>query len=156
MKPKFLLPAKFKKLGWIILIPTVVLGVLDIIFEFQPKILNVTVFAIYFDGFADNKDFFDFSNTNILDEILGAFVIIGGLMVAFSKEFDEDELISSMRLECLVWAIYWNYGILIVAFFLFYEFTFLWVMILNMFTPLILFIVRFTWLVRRFRKSLVK
>jgi hypothetical protein len=154
MKPKFLLPARFKKIGWIILIPSVVIGVLHLIFDWGPEILNVEVFAIYFGGFSDNKELFDFTRNNILDEILGTFTILGGLMVAFSEEFDEDELISSMRLECLVWAIYCNYGILVVAFFLFYDFTFFWVMVLNLFTPLILFIIRFNWLVAKFRKSL--
>ena len=144
MKSKFLLPAHFKKFGWMILIPGMILGIFHFIYDWGPEILQVRVFAIYFDGFADN----------ILDEFLGTFISVGGLMVAFSKEFDEDELISRMRLESLVWAIYCNYGILIVSFFLFYGSTFLWVMIFNLFTPLVLFIVRFNWLVSKFRKSL--
>ena len=153
MKPKFLLPAQFKKFGWIILIPSAILGVLCLMLGWEPDILDIKVFAISFDGFT-HGDLFDFTNNNILNEILGTLTVLGGLMVAFSKEFDEDELISSMRLECLVWAIYCNYAILIVAFFLFYGPTFLWVMVFNLFTPLLLFIIRFTWLISKFRKSL--
>ena len=82
---------------------------------------------------------------NILNEILGISTIIGGLIVAFSREPDEDELILRIRLECLVWAIYWNYGILLIAFLFVYDFSFYWVMIFNMFTPLLLFVIRFNW-----------
>ena len=94
---------------------------------------------------------FGFIENNVLNEILGVLIIVSGLIVAFSKEFDEDELISKMRLETLVWTIYWNYGILLAAFLLVYDFSFYWVMVFNMFTPLMLFIVRFNWLIRKFR-----
>ena len=153
MNTKFLLPAKFKKYGWLILIPGVVLGILHMIFEFNLDFLDINVFAITFDGFVDNRDLFGFIEDNFLNEVLGLFIIIGGLMVTFSKEFDEDEFISRMRLECLVWAFLWNYGLLAIAFVLFYSFSFLSIMVYNMFTPLILFIIRFNWLLWKSRKS---
>ncbi|MBV6642726.1 MAG: hypothetical protein KI791_18555 [Cyclobacteriaceae bacterium] len=153
MNTKLLLPAKFKKYGWLIFLPSVVIGILYLIFDFHFEILTIQVFAISFDGFASNRELFGFIENNILDEILGLSVITGGMVVAFSKEFDEDEFISKMRLECLVWAFLWNYGLLAIAFVLFYEFSFLSIMVYNMFTPLILFIIRFNWLLWRSRKS---
>ncbi|MEQ8551283.1 MAG: hypothetical protein RLO17_04430 [Cyclobacteriaceae bacterium] len=154
MNTKLLLPAKFKKYGWLILIPGIVLGILHMIFGFHLDFFSINVFAISFDeSTRPNRELFGFIENNVLDEILGLSVIIGGLIVAFSKEFDEDEFISSMRLECLVWAIFWNYGLLAIAFVLFYETSFFWIMVYNMFTPLVLFIFRFNWLLWKSRKS---
>jgi hypothetical protein len=154
LKSKYLLPAKFKKFGWLLLLPSTALGVLYMFDTFSPVILDFNVFAITFDGFADNRDLFGFIKNNIVEEILGLCIISGGLTVAFSKENDEDELISNVRLKCLVWAIYWNYGLLAVALIFFYEFSFLRFMVINMFTPLILFIIRFNWVIIKFRKTL--
>ncbi|MEQ9306180.1 MAG: hypothetical protein RJQ14_19860 [Marinoscillum sp.] len=154
LKSKYLLPAKFKKFGWLLLLPSSVSGVMYMFDAFNPEILDFNVFAITFDGFADNRELFGFIGNNIVDEILALCIISSGLIVAFSKENDEDELISSVRLKCLVWAMYWNYGLLTVALIFFYEFSFLRFMVINMFTPLILFIVRFNWVMMMLRKSL--
>ena len=63
-----------------------------------------------------------------------------------------DEMISKIRLESLVWATYINYGILLLAMIFVYDMSFLWVMILNMFTILIFFIIRFNWQILKFKK----
>lgn len=152
LKSKFLLPAKFKKYGWMLFVPSLILGFTHWLFDYSP-VLTINVFAISFDG-PDNRELFGFIEDNIFNEILGLSIITSGLIVAFSKEFDEDELISRMRLDCLVWAIFWNYALLALAIILFYGLSFLTVLIFNMFTPLVLFIIRFNWLVVRSRKSL--
>ncbi|VAW16950.1 hypothetical protein MNBD_BACTEROID05-629 [hydrothermal vent metagenome] len=99
------------------------------------------------------KKFVGIVNNNILNEILGISMIVGSILVAFSKEKDEDEFISKIRLESLVWATYLNYAILFLAFIFVYDLSFLWVMIFNMFTILIFFIIRFNWQIRKFRKT---
>jgi len=155
MRINNLLPARFKKIGWLLLLPSLALGIPAVIFEWSPKFFELEVFAVFIDGFPDDKRLFGFIENNILNELLGILTIVGGLMVAFSQEPDEDELISRMRLESLVWAIYCNYGILILAFLLVYDLSFYWVMVFNMFTPLVLFITRFNWVIRKFRKSAI-
>jgi hypothetical protein len=153
MRTKYLFPARFKKVGWMVLLPCIVLGVPAVVFEWSPQFLQYDVFAIFIDDFSSDEKLIGFIENNILNEILGVLIIISGLTVAFSQEHDEDELISKMRLESLVWAICWNYGVLLLAFLLVYDFTFYWVMVFNMFTPLVLFIARFHWVVGQFRKS---
>jgi hypothetical protein len=90
---------------------------------------------------------------NILNDIIGILIIISSLLVAFSKEESEDEYISKIRLESLVWAVYVNYGILLFSFLIIYDISFLWVMLFNMFTILIFFIVRFNWQISKLKKS---
>ena len=92
-------------------------------------------------------------NNNILNEIFGILIIISSLFVAFSKEKSEDEYISKIRLESLVWAVYFNYGILLFSILFVFDFSFLWVMIFNMFTVLLFFIIRFNWQISKLKKS---
>lgn len=155
MYSNYLFENRFKKVGWIILIPSVIIGLVTIIIEFEPTLLDFNVPAIFIDEVLGEKTLWGFTNNNILNEILGVLIIVSGLLVAFSKEKEEDEFISKIRLESLVWATYINYFILLVAMLFVYDFSFLWVMIFNIFTILIFFIVRFNWQVTKLNKSLI-
>lgn len=151
MKLNYLFPSKYKKIGWIIFIPTLLFGLFTIIFEYEPEILNTKVFGIFIDEFFKEDRFLGMLDNNILNEILGILMIISSVLVAFSKEVNEDEYISKIRLESLVWAVYLNYAILLLAFLFVYGISFLWVMIFNMFTILIFFIIRFNWQIRKLK-----
>lgn len=153
MKSKYLFPHKFKKIGLILFIPSAVLGLYALIKGYEPEFLNIRVPAINFVDFFDERPFFTMLENNILNEITGVMVIIGLLLIAFSKEKIEDEYISKIRLESLVWAVYINYFILLLSFLFVYDLSFLWVMIFNMFTILIFFIIRFYWELNKLKKS---
>jgi len=155
MKLNFLFPNKFKKIGLFILIPSAIIGLVTLIYEYEPSFLDFNVPAIFIDEItlSDNKQLFGMVNNNVLNEILGILIIISSLFVAFSKEKLEDEYISKIRLESLVWAVYVNYGILLFSFLFIYDFSFLWVMIFNMFTVLLFFIIRFNWQISKLKKS---
>ena len=119
--------------------------------------LTLNVFALFVEdlNFNENSNSFRLVNNNILNEILGLLMVVSSIFVAFSKEPDEDEFISKIRLESLVWATYVNYAVLILAFVFVYGFSFFWVMIFNMFTILIFFIIRFNIQIRKFKKSVI-
>ena len=72
--------------------------------------------------------------------------IIGGLLVGFTKEKVEDEFIYKLRNDSLVWAIIFNYMILVFTILFVYEFTFFHVLVFNMFTPLLFFVFRFNFI----------
>jgi len=155
MKTRILFPNCFKRIGWIVLIPSVILGVLVIFGVLEFKFLrNAKMFAIYSDDFPGSSTIFGYVKNNISDEILGILCIVGAILVAFSKEKHEDEFISKIRMESLVWATYINYAILIFCMLFFYSVGFLYVMIFNMFTILILFIIRFHYLLYNANKSM--
>ncbi len=154
MKINYLFPTKYKKIGWLMLVPSFIIGMLILIFEYEPNFLDMRVPAIYSDQiFGEENGFFGFIKNNILNEIIGVLTIISLILVAFSKEEAEDEYISKIRLESLVWAVYVNYGILLLSFVSIYNLTFLWVMIFNMFTVLLFFIIRFYWQLSIVKKS---
>ncbi len=156
METKFPLPAKFKIWGWFLFIIGLCLGMafmLDLP-NFGHPDFDVTVLEleISFNSTADKIIDVSLTDNDIYDEILSIIIIIGGLLVSFSREKDEDELTSKIRSESLIWAIIFNYSILLFTIIFIYDDFFI-VMIYGMFTPLIFFIFRFHWLLWRSRKS---
>ena len=137
------------------MIPTAAVGLYMIFSSFEPAFLDMKVPAFFVDNLMfDENHLFDFIEDNLLNEILGALMIISSLLVAFSKEADEDEFIANIRLESLVWATYVNYGVLLIALFLIYGYSFFLLMIFNMFTILLFFILRFNWILWKTKKGL--
>jgi len=153
MKVNYLFPNKFKKIGWFILIPSAIIGFVTLIYEYEPNFLDFNVPAIFIDDLFTDQKLFGTVKNNILNEIFGILIIVSSLFVAFSKEKSEDEYISKIRVESLVWAVYVNYGILLFSFLFIFDFSFLWVMIFNMFTVLLFFILRFNWQISKLEKS---
>jgi hypothetical protein len=158
MKTRFLFPNQFKKIGWILLVPSTILGVLILFFDCKFEFMDSKVFTIYSDGsimnFGSSSIFFGFFKGNYASTIVGVLFIIGAIFIAFSMEKDEDEFIAKIRLESLVWATYVNYAILIFCFLFFFNMEFLLVMIFNMFTIPIFFIIRFYYILYKTKKTL--
>ena len=154
MKTRLLFPNQCKRIGWIILVPSTILGILILFFNVKFEFLKLKAFTIYCEGFNTPPTIFGLINVNYTATIVGVLFLIGAILVAFSKEKHEDEFIAKTRLESLVWATYINYAILALCFLLFYNTEFLLVMIFNMFTILIFFILRFYFIIYKSSKSL--
>lgn len=132
-----LFPYKYKKVAWVFFGLSVIFGLYLIFINDDPEFSR-----IYYEKVKDNG-LFRQTHINFIDEIVSIVLIISSLLVAFTREKEEDEYISKIRLESLVWATYVNYGLLIFAIIFVYGFAFLDVMLFNMFTLLIFFIIRF-------------
>lgn len=151
MKPRFLLPHSLKKVGWILFIPAIIFGiaVLHMDFEIAGFDLRVGTTSILVAG--------EPLNNNLTNELAGLMFLFSGFLVGFSKERMEDERVSKIRLESLQWSVYLNYALLLFALLLVYDEEFLYVMVYNLFTILIFFIVRFHFVLyikdRLFRKT---
>ncbi|MDD3771436.1 MAG: hypothetical protein BGP01_08270 [Paludibacter sp. 47-17] len=145
MKANYLFPNRFKKIGWFLFVPGVLLGILYLMYPSDISLFNMNVLVIAEEEIFSNTNFLSISENYVLDEIASILLITGALLIAFSKEKSEDEFIAKIRLESLVWATYVNYAILILAIMFVYEMTFLWVLVFNMFTLLIFFLIRFNW-----------
>ena len=97
---------------------------------------------------------FEWSKNNIADELASVLLIIGGILVSFSKTKDEDEYISTIRIESLIWSVYVNYGILILAIVFVFDMEFFSVLIYNMFTVLLFFMLRFHYVLYKSKKAI--
>jgi len=149
MRFKLLMPHRFKAVGWLILVPALAVGFYLTIRGYEADWLPARVFAFWSDEIFEESAFFSFIEADITLTLVGVAALVGGLLVGFSREKVEDEYIASLRLSSLLWAVWVNYLLLLVAFLFVWGIPFFNVMVYNMFTMLFLFIARFHLLLRR-------
>lgn len=147
MKPRFLFPNYCRTIGWIIAVPALIAGIWGLFNEFKFDFLFVELPFHYLldDGFLQLTK--EPSRLELGDEVVSIALIVGLGLVAFSKCKLEDEFVSQIRLESLQWAIYVHFGFVLLATIFVYGIYFFNVMIVNMFTPLLIFVGRFQYLV---------
>jgi hypothetical protein len=80
-------------------------------------------------------------------------VLVGLFLIAFSKEKIEDEQIVQLRLDSLRWAIYLNYAILLFSLIFTHGSDSKHILMLNIWLPLLFFILRFQWVLFRLSRS---
>lgn len=144
MKNTLLIAHRWKTLGWILTIPSFFGGIYYMAID-CPEALVVTLpdwlsRFMWIESFILNDKPVTIA---LLDELICIALMVGLLLLAFSREKTEDEWIQRVRLESLQWAILTN-SLLLIAFILFaHGSPFLTVMVYNMFTPLLIFVARF-------------
>lgn len=158
MKTNYLFPYKWKTIsGLLFFISFITLVVYYCVPEFSSFQLNAKVFAIIAD--ADNGKIFNgitflgCTENSIADELLMLIVITSGIIYAFSKERNEDEMVASIRLHSLVWATIINYALILLSYMFVYGFIFLNVLMAIMFSQLLIFIILFRFKMYRFYNS---
>ena len=139
MNNSLLIHNRYKKLGFLILLIFLVFGLFVRFADLQLPFLTIP---------RGEKSFMD-DMINLTDELALTGIIVGLLLIAFSREKVEDEFIGKMRLESLQWAVLINYILLIAATWLVHGFAYIDVMMYNMLTVLIIFIVRFHYTLRK-------
>lgn len=154
MKTHFLFPNKFKTIGWVLFVPSLVTFIITSIFSIDiDKYLNIKVFALYEATMGEKPGFFRIIEDSFSYELITILIIIGGLFICFSKLKNEDEYISKIRYESLVWATYFNYFLILFFTLFLYGMPFLNVIVYNVYTVLIFFIIRFHFMLYKLNKS---
>jgi hypothetical protein len=154
MKTRFLFPGYFRTIGWFLFIPSLIAGILGYIFNIESHFLNVKVFAIYYSSIFEDTQWFKIITDNIENELIGILLITGASFIAFSKLKNEDEYISKIRLESLLWATYFNYSILILCIIFLYGGGFFVVMVYNIVSTLLFFLIRFYYKLNQLKKEI--
>lgn len=158
MKINYLFPHRFKKFGWMVFIPVLFFYIFylfnyELFGEFFNREMNFHVFAIVDDShLGKGTQFFKKIENNIFDELVFSLLVVSGILLGFSKVKVEDEMVSKIRLESLVWATYINYGILLMTIIFVYGTTFLHALYVNIFSLLFFFIIRFHWKLYQYNK----
>jgi hypothetical protein len=107
MNTRNLLPHSWRKVGWILSIIGIVLGLLYLFDSSILSAINVhcKMPAIVVNDVFTDIEFFTLSRKDsILDEIIVVLLTVGLVLVGFTRERHEDEYIAQLRLESLVWA----------------------------------------------------
>ena len=131
MNKILLLPYSFKRIGWVLFIPTALLGLLMAIDGFNgfPSFLLP-------DSAVGSETLSRISNNIVLIGLL-----LGALLITCSRERIEDELIARIRLNALLTALYINILATVIATLALYGFDYLNVMVVNLVSLPVLFLV---------------
>ena len=153
MKQNYLLPHRFKIIGFIMLVPFL-LGSLYCLFFDGVDQLSCPSFAVASQGLGHVEWFTVYTGGGILDEISMIGLIISFMFICFSMEKNEDEMIKSVRMQSLVWSLVVSSLILIFGILFFYEFAFLYFTFIYVFLIYVIFIVKFHYELNRFRRNI--
>jgi hypothetical protein len=148
MKKLPLLPHGFQKLGFILLVPFLALGIANLFWDYSVPWFNYVVHET-------GPNYNGYSTQNLTDELAAVGNIVSMMLIAFSKEKTEDEAIQFFRLASLQWAVIVNYIVLMGCILAFYGINFLPIMMYNMFTTLIIFNIRFRFVLFMHNKASV-
>ena len=96
----------------------------------------------------------DYGTGSLVNNIAIIGTILGAIFATCSREKIEDEMVRQIRLNSLLVALYVNYAVLIVCSLLVYDLDFLLVMMYNMFTILLIFMVVFRYRMWRLNKEM--
>ncbi|HTL09613.1 MAG TPA: hypothetical protein VL307_15180 [Chitinophagaceae bacterium] len=149
MEQKLLLPNRYKKWGLVLLLPSLLLGILVRFKDFQFSFLTLPIGK----AFVKEPHLHLDEAVNLTDELALTGIIVSLLFIAFAREKSEDEFIAHTRLSSLQWAVLLNYVLLLLATWLVHGLGYIDVMMYNMLTVLILFIIRFNYVLNSNKKS---
>lgn len=136
MKNSMLLPYRFKKIGWALFIPALLLGIFVALQESSAGIIE------HFIGVQP-----------WLNNLLIIGILCGSLFITCSREKVEDEMIARIRLDALLFALYANTAVIVVSALATYGLAFVDVMIYNLFTLPLLFLVILRYRLWRLKKT---
>ena len=137
----YLFSNRYKTLsGWVFYISLIIGSILWITDAFDHYLVISVPDLFGTDSLFDTGN--GWMKNGILDELFTVLIIISGLIHSFSKEKTEDELISKLRLDSLIWSLYINYGLVILATLLIYDIMYFNVLIFNLFTIILFFNLR--------------
>lgn len=121
-----LFPHSFQKVGWAVFAIGVLTGAYILLVQYDSS--------------------YTLNNVAIIS------ICVGALLATCSREKVEDEMTQQLRLNSLLTALYINYLALIVCSLFVYDLEFLHVMMYNMFTILLIFMVVFRYKIWRAKK----
>jgi hypothetical protein len=139
MKPHFLFPHWCRYLGWGLVIAHVPMSIIGRANGMINPLDNPPTQSL-------------FTGEHLFFICTSLVMALGLFIVAFSREKIEDEQIWHIRLDSLRWAIYINYLVLIASLIFIYDTAH--ILELNLWVPLIFFIIRFRWVIYRLNRSL--
>lgn len=155
MKSTFLFPRVFNKIGWLIFIPSVLTLIwLMATGRGLEAGLNFKMFAIMDDAIFGDSAYFKMIANDLTDELLLSLIVISCLLIGFSRRTHEDEYIAQIRYESLVWAVYFNFGVMLLATWFVFGLFYFQVMMFSLISLLLFFVIRFNVMLYKLQKSM--
>ncbi len=144
---KLFLPNKFRIYGWIIILFGVILGITRFYFGIKMKILDIKVFAVYSKYFETN--YFKLIDNHVSEELTALLLLVGLFFISFTKEKIENDSIAELRYKSLILTFYINTALVALSFLFVYGFGFINVLVINVFSPFIIYIILFKYFLHK-------
>jgi hypothetical protein len=141
---KFLLPYPWKFAGIFLSLCGIVLAIFYLWFDFR---FTLPVFAVY-SSFLETKMFTTF-NTNFADDLILLLLLTGFGLIVFTKERMESEQMDLFRIKAVVIAFIANFIFLIFSVLFIFGSGFIGVLVLNLFSFPIFYLIIFNFLKRK-------
>ena len=127
---------KWKFLGWILVTVGIICTIFYVNYDFR---LSMPVFAI-FSYFMEMKFLVSYT-TNVTDEIMMICLLLGFLILVFSREKDELAEFEQMRGKALFKSLFYNSIFMLFSIIFIYGQGFFVIMVLNMYSLFILYLI---------------
>ncbi|MFT6998728.1 MAG: hypothetical protein ACJAQ4_002491 [Cryomorphaceae bacterium] len=152
-----LFPHSYRYAGWPLLIAGLILGFFLVFFDLSISWLDIKVLSLGgdYDLFLTQTEpsFLNFVDDNFTNEMVALLVLIGSVLVAFSKEKVEDEFFQQLRFESIIWALKIQSAALLVAILFLYNFAFLSFMMIALVSFYVLYIGRYHYQSMKLKKG---
>lgn len=136
---KLFVPNNIRIYGWVILLFGLILGVIRFYFGVKPEFLNIKVFAVYSKYFETN--YFKVIENHVSEELTALLILVGLFVISFTKEKIENESVSAIRYKSFILTFYINTLIIVLSFLFVYGFGFINILVINVFSPFIIYII---------------
>lgn len=130
MKSIPMFPYQYKWPGLVMAVIGLIVGAAVMYFDFRPELLE----------FETHPDMAFMNTQNLIDEVALSLVVIGLMVLAFSRERTEDEFVTHIRLQSLLWSFVIYYSLVFLSVWIFYNDAFWSVMIYHLFMPLLFYV----------------
>jgi hypothetical protein len=138
---KILLPRGFMLPGIILILAGIAITIIRFWVGIKPEFLEFNTFAV-FSVYLDSKHLQIISN-NMSEEIAGVLLLTGLFILCLIRERNESELVSQLRIKAFIFTVYIEFFFLIFSFLFTYGFAFIYMVIINVFVPFIVYILVF-------------
>lgn len=149
----YLFPRRFQAIGWVIFLASFITFFVFLIFfdSYHVKMPALYADEIHIDELSTRK-WFTIAVTSYIS-ITFPLMTIGLLFIGFSKEKVEDEFVSKVREQSLVWATYFTSVVFIIVTLFVHGLVYIYVPYSIFFVFLIAFVIRFKVQLHRFSKG---
>ena len=147
---KLFLPNKLRIYGWMILLFGIILGVSRFYFGVKPEFLNIKVFAVYSKYFETN--YFKVIENHVSEELTALLILVGLFILSFTNEKIENDSVSAIRYKSFIFTFYINTVLIALSFLFVYGFGFINILVINVFSPFIIYIILFRYFLSKILK----
>lgn len=138
---RMLLPSRLKTVGIILIVLGIIFAIARFKFGYKPDFLTIKTFAVY--SLLLKTKYMQIIDNNMAEELIGIFLLLGFFILAFSRDKNETEKSIALRVKTLFISTYITAAFLFASILFTYGFAFIYVLVLNLVLPLIIYILLF-------------